>query len=206
MREGLQTVDPAVSRSKFERELGQFIGLAGEYRARGWLLVRGEFPNVVVAMIARQLTPPAVLCGVKLDFTDYDARPPSVRLVDPFSEEPYTATSLPTTLKRAVEQQGMFPPGIVMPPGAQARLLAEQPLMQWHGPDDIPFLCLPGVREYHDHPGHSGDAWELHRPTGAGRLVRILEVIDTYGLRPINGYNIALLPQITGFSQGQLPR
>lgn len=204
MRDGLQTVDPAVSRAKFDRELAQFAELAGEYRARGWLLVHAEFPVVVVAMVARQLNPPAVVCGVKLDFTDYDARPPSVRLVDPFTDEPYTAANLPTTLKRAVEQAP--PPGFPMPPGAQGRLMVEQALMQFYGPDDIPFLCLPGVREYHDHPGHSGDSWELHRASGAGRLVRILEVVDTYGLRPISGYNLALVPQITGFTQNELPQ
>jgi hypothetical protein len=205
VRDGLQTVDPAVSRVKFEREVGQYGELAKEYRARGWLLARAEFPHVVVAMVARQLNPPAVVCGVKFDFTDYDARPPSVRLVDPFTEEPYTAAALPTVLKRAVAQDAVLPPGFPLPPGAQARMMAEQALMQAYGPEDIPFLCLPGVREYHDHPGHSGDAWELHRPVGAGRLVRILEVIDAYGLRPINGYNVALVPQITGFTQNQVP-
>lgn len=203
MRDGLQSADPAVSRAKFDREIDDFRQLSGEYRARGWLLVHAQFPVVVAAMVARQLKPAAVLCGVKVDFTDYDARPPSVRLVDPLTDEPYTAAALPTTLKRAVEQEA--PPGFPMPPGAHARLMVEQPLMQSYGPEDIPFLCLPGVREYHEHPGHSGDAWELHRAAGAGRLVRILEVVDTYGLRPINGYNLALVPQITGFTQNQVP-
>jgi hypothetical protein len=78
-------------------------------------------------------------------------------------------------------------------------------LMQDYGPESVPFLCLPGTREYHDHPGHSGDAWELHRPAGAGRLVRILEIIDTYGVRPISGYNVALVPQVNGLAQGEVP-
>ena len=205
MRDGPQTVDPAVSLVKLERELDEYARLAAEYRARGWLLLRAGFPVVVFAMVARQLKPAAIVCGVKLDFTDYDARPPSVRLVDPFTEEPYTASQLPTMLKRTVEQDAQVPPGFPIPLGAQAMFVTEQALMQAHDPDDIPFLCLPGVREYHDHPGHSGDPWELHRASGAGRLVRILEVIDTYGLRPINGYNVALVPQITGFTQAGVP-
>lgn len=205
MRDGLQTVDPEVSRAKFEREVSAFRTLDSEYRQRGWLLLEAEFPRVLVAMAARQLKPPAVVCAVLLDYTDYDARPPSVRLVDPFTRAPYRADELPTILKRAVEQQASLPPGIALPPGMQGRLVAEQPLMQWHEPDEVPFLCLPGVREYHDHPGHSGDPWELHRHTGAGRLVRILEVVDTYGLRPISGYNVTLVPQITGFTQGEVP-
>jgi hypothetical protein len=26
-----------------------------------------------------------------------------------------------------------------------------------------PFLCLRGIREYHEHPQHSGDEWLLYR-------------------------------------------
>lgn len=204
MREGLQAADPAVSRAKFERELDEFRQLEAEYRGRGWLLTRVEFPQVLVTLVARQLKPPAVVAGVRFDYSDYDARPPSVQLVDPFTEEPYKAAELLTVLKRAVEQPA--PPGFPMlPGGAQGKLVTEQHLMQAYGPDDLPFLCLPGVREYHDHPRHSGDPWDLHRSSGAGRLVRILEVIDRYGLRPINGYNVALVPQIAGFTQGETP-
>jgi hypothetical protein len=96
-------------------------------------------------------------------------------------------------------------PGFAFPPGAQAKLVAHQQLMQAYGPDDIPFLCLAGVREYHEHPGHSGDAWELHRTQGAGRLVRLLEVITKYGVEPIADYNISIVLQVSGFMQSQVP-
>lgn len=82
-------------------------------------------------------------------------------------------------------------------------MVTDQPLMQWYGPDDTPFLCLAGVREYHEHPAHSGDSWLLHRAAGAGRFVRLLEVIDKYGVRPISGYNVELKPQISGFLQSE---
>jgi hypothetical protein len=88
-----------------------------------------------------------------------------------------------------------------LPEGARLPVVAVQPLMQFHSPDDIPFLCLAGVREYHEHPGHTGDMWELHRPTGAGRLVRLLEIIYKYGIQSINGYGVQLIPQIS-FQQG----
>lgn len=141
------------------------------------------------------------------DYSDYDVQPPSVRLADPFTREPYTAAQLPTTLKREIELDAPPIPGLAMPPGAiGARMVQQQPLMQQYGPDDVPFLCLAGVREYHEHSAHSGDRWELHRRTGAGRLVRLLEVIDTYGVRPINGYGINLVPQINGLTQGEVPR
>lgn len=201
----VQFVDPQVSRSKFEREISEYRQLEADYRARGWLLVKAEFPLVLVVLAAPQLTPPAIITGVALDYTNYDVWPPSVRLVEAFTGSPYKAKDLPTHLKRAVEAGPPPIPGLQLPLGAQARFIAQQPLMQWYGPDDIPFLCIAGVREYHEHPGHSGDAWALHRSTGAGRLVRLLETITKYGVQPISDYQVSLVPQITGFVQKEVP-
>ncbi len=193
-----QYVDARVSRSKFDRELDEFRSLEADYRRRGWFLLSAEFPRVEVLMAASQLTPPSLVLGVAFDYTNYDAEPPSVRLVNPFTSIPYLASELPTRLDRdvAASQQIVIqvPPGMPKP-----KLL--QPYMQWYSPDEVPFLCLAGVRKYHRHPAHSGDAWELHRTSGAGRLVRILEVIDRYGIEPIRAYSVQvqLVPQITGF-------
>jgi hypothetical protein len=200
-----QFVDPQVSRTKFDREITEYRQLEHDYRRRGWLLVKADFPSVLVVLAAPQLTPPAIITGVAFEYTNYDMQPPSVRLVDPFTAEPYRAKDLPTHLKRSVETAGPQMPGLQLPLGAQARFVAQQPLMQWYGPDDTPFLCLAGVREYHDHPGHSGDAWELHRRSGAGRLVRLLETIAKYGVQPISDYQISLQPRIAGFVQREVP-
>src|SRR5260370_24884042 len=108
-------------------------------------------------------------------------------------------------LQSSVEGAAFPVPGFQLAIGPQVRLLTQQSLMQAYGPEDIPFLCIAGVREYHDHPGHSGDSWELHRKSGAGRLVRLLEVISKYGVEPISNYRIAIVPQATGFVQGETP-
>jgi hypothetical protein len=200
-----QFVDPAVSRPKFDREIAEYRALEAEYRRRGWMLLKAEYPDVLVALAAPQLTPPAVITGVRFDYSNYDLRPPSVRLVSPFTGEAYKTKELPTDLKRSVEAGMPQIPGLVLPPGAQARMVAQQPLMQSYGPDDTPFLCIAGVREYHDHPGHSGDAWELHRKTGAGRLVRLLDAITKYGVQPISDYQVRLVPQVVGFVQKDVP-
>ncbi len=189
----VQHVEPAVSRAKFEQEVADFRSLGQEYRRNGWLLLEALFPKVLVAMAAPQCSPPAIVCGVLFDYTNYDAEPPSVRLVDPFTGEPYRAKELPTRLPRAVGGQSLQLPGM---PG-QLQVQGAQPFMQAYGPDEIPFLCLAGVREYHLHPAHSGDAWELHRTAGAGRLVRLLEVIHTYGVQPVKGYGVNLEPHVS---------
>lgn len=200
-----QFVDPGVSRSKFEREIAEYRALEVDYRRKGWMLLRAEYPEILVALAAPQLTPPAVVTGVQFDYSNYDVRPPSVRLVNPFTNEPYKTKQIPTLLKRAVESSTPPIPGLLLPPGAQAKFVAQQPLMQSYGPEDVPFLCIAGVREYHDHPGHSGDAWELHRKTGAGRLVRLLEVITRYGVQPISDYQVTLVLQVAGFVQKDVP-
>jgi hypothetical protein len=203
-----QVVDPAVSLRKFEREVAEYRSLEDEYRSRGWILVKADFPEVLVLLAAPRLKPIPVVTGVRLDYSDYDLRPPSVKLVDPFTGEPYKASALPTNMLRAVEQEAPFGgafPGVALPLGAQAKFVTHQPLMQAYGPEEEPFLCLAGVREYHDHPGHSGDAWELHRPQGAGRLVRLLGIIAKYGVDPISDYQVGLVPQVNGFVQGDVP-
>jgi hypothetical protein len=192
-----QVVDPAVSREKFDHQVAEFRRGAELHRRRGWWLLEAEFPTVLVAMAAPQVRPPAVVCGVRLDFTNYDLEPPSVVLVDPFTSEPYRAASLPTVLPRTRATQVQVPNGPVF------ESTEVVPLMQAHGPEEIPFLCIPGVREYHSNPAHTGDSWLAHRGQGEGTLFSILNTIHTYGVQTIAGYQLAL--QVVGFRPGEAP-
>ena len=208
-----QFADPAVSRRKFDREIAEFRSHADEYRRRGWLLAEAEFPHALVILATAKTQPISILCGVWFDYSNYDAAPPSVRLVHPLTREPYKWSEVPTRLPRmpappaAGEAAQALPPGVAqaLPPGvaqalaqgaAQAQLVVPIPLMQAYGDDEIPFLCLAGVREYHEHPAHSGDHWLSYRSFGAGRLVRLLEVISKYGLETIHGFEVEMTPKI----------
>lgn len=199
----VQFVDPAVSTAKFDREIEEFRNLEDDYRRKGWFLLRAQFPSVVVMLAAAQLRPPAIVSAICFDYTNYDAQPPSVRLANPFTLEPFRAKDLPTVLNRRIEGPEVAIPG--MPEGARARAMQIQPLMQSHSPDDLPFLCIAGVREYHEHPAHTGDSWELHRASGAGRLARLLETVHRYGVAPLTGYSVQLIPQI-GFETLEFPK
>ena len=189
-----QYVDPAVSHAKFDREIADYISFETDYRARGWFLVKADWPLVVVLLASNSTKPPAIVAAIQFDYTNYDVEPPSVRFIDPFSGRCLLSKELPTRLPRLI-------PGPELPiagqDGAKARLNTAQELMQAHSPDDPPFLCIPGVKEYHDHPGHSGDPWEIHRSSGEGRLIHILQVISKYGLEPVKGFNVNLVPQVT---------
>lgn len=190
-----QSVDVSVSRAKFDREIGEYRALEDEYRQRGWLLIEAAFPRVVVVMAAPQLKPPAIVTGLSLDYTNYDAEPPSVRLVNPFTGLPFLDKEVPTRLSMPLQVQEIPFPNA--PGSPMLQLAQEQPLVVGHGPDDIPFLCTPGVREYHEHPAHTGDSWQLHRAAGAGRLVRILDLVYSLGVVPLKGYKVNLVPQIS---------
>ena len=190
----VQYVDPTVSRAKFDREIAEYKALGEEYRRRGWFLVHAEYPRVLVILAAAKFTPSPIIMGVAFDYTNYDAAPPSVRIVNSFTGEPYKNRELPTQLNRSLLQQEIALPGLNA--AQRMTLQSVQPYMQAHGPDEIPFLCMAGVREYHDHPAHSGDIWELHRCEGAGRLVRLLEIIHRYGIAPIAGFGVQLVPQV----------
>lgn len=184
-----QFVDPAVSRAKFDAEIAEFRALEPEHRRRGLILLRAEFPTVVVGLVAAHLRPMPLVAGVSLDYTNFDAVPPSVQFVDPLTEEPYPLKAMPLNLMQ-------FRPELVAAVAA-APIVDGVPqvpfanLLQAETPDAIPFLCIAGVREYHAHPAHTGDAWELHRAAGAGKLYRLIEIIYNLGIKTI-AYNVGI--------------
>ena len=153
-----------------------------------------EPPTAVVVLASSKTSPPTIVTAVQFDYTNYDAEPPSVRFVDPFSGRLLLNRELPIRLPRMIPGPEMVTP---VPGGPKLQLNAAQDLMQAHSPEDLPFLCIAGVKEYHDHPGHSGDPWELHRSAGEGRLVRLLDVISKYGLETVAGFHVNLVPQVT---------
>jgi hypothetical protein len=200
-------VDPAVAVKKFEREVETYWLNKDDWRRRGRWLLDAEFPNVIVAFAAPQLQPRAVVFGAKINFENFDLWAPSVRLIDPFTLEPYRTRDLPPALNFVRRVPVQIP--VLQPqqaPGSPQPVVqgfADQPLLQNYGPDDVPFLCLPGVREYHNHPAHSGDDWMLHRDRGEGSLSFLLENLSRYGLEPLNGYQFGF--QISGFRRGEAP-
>ena len=188
-----QVVDPKVSRAKFDREVAAYRGLEATYRKRGWLLLEAEFPEVVVAFAATKLRPPPVVAAVVVDFTDYDLQPLSVRFVDPFTRERLLASNVPFQMLRRPPMPGVQPEAIaaLMQQGAVPLLH----MLQANKPDDYPFICLPGIREYHDNPAHTGDSWLLHRGSGEGSLAFILEKIWIYGVEPLSTYQVQVQVQ-----------
>jgi putative metal binding uncharacterized protein len=179
-------VDPEVSRTKLSRELDQWISQADSYRERGYFITNRRDLSVEVAFAAAITTTlgspavPVVTACVALDFSNYDLWPPSLTFLNFFNRQP----------ARPVV-------GAVSNEDGQLRNLI--PLGN-HPVTDLPFLCLPGIREYHLHPQHSGDDWLLHRGQGAGTLASICDAIWRTMARSVVGMNFQMssLPQLGG--------
>lgn len=175
-------VDPAVSRAKFEREVAGLLEQRWEHHKRGWLLMEAEYPTVFVVFAAANAHPKGLLFGAELEFTNYDVWPPSLTLVDPLSRVPYTNETLPPGLQLVRVGQ----------PNETGEMPVENFLQRGEGAGRPPFVCLPGVREYHQHPAHTGDSWFLHRQKGEGTLYFLLEKLYELGVAPVTGWQIAL--------------
>jgi hypothetical protein len=186
----------AVSRAKLAAELADWEANAAIYTRRGWLLLDRGPLHVEVAFLATVplvgvYSIPVITACVRLDYCNYDLWPPSLTFIDPRTREPANP---------AVRAPAVGPAG------------ARDALVDGHPDTGRPFLCLPGIREYHNHPQHTGDDWLLHRSTGAGRLAVICERIWQRMARNVVGLRVAVqaLPPIIGtqvemsLSQGDL--
>jgi hypothetical protein len=164
--------DPSVSRRKFEREVAA-AKAHNPFHEQGVWILRAKYPVVFAVLISSNPLPilRGVLCGVHIDFTDYDARPPSVKFVNPFNEVPLKAN----------ECSWNFPQVKILsdPTGQPGTPMAEWTLLLQAFDPNKPFICLPGVREYHDSSAHSGDSWFLHRKKNM--LVHILSILQQFG-------------------------
>lgn len=178
-------VDPAVSRAKFNDQITQYQSAEDEYIRRGWWMVKAEFPEVFIVFGTPSIAPPVVAFGALINFDNYDLRPPSVWLVDPFTRERYTMAQVPIApmpRRRNIPLEGLEQFGPAVPQQVQVDHLLQGDA------ETLPFICVPGIREYHNHPAHTGDSWLLHRNRGEGTLYFILNLLGTYGVGAIKGY------------------
>jgi hypothetical protein len=174
----MQFVDPEVTRQKFEAELECFRQLKEDYRIKGVLLVEEAYPNLYFAFAVPSLNPVPIVFAVCINFTNYDVDPLSVKFVHPTTLQPVLINQLQTRLYRKIS--------------------APQPqeLLQAHS-DQVPFFCIPGVREYHTHTYHNGDSWFLYRQRGGeGSLCFLLDNLQLYGTSYIDSYKFQI--QIEG--------
>lgn len=196
MRNGpVQVVDPVVSKEKFQHELGIFLSREDAQRKRGVILLKACFPDVELMFMAPQLTPAPSVFTVRINFSNYDLEPPSVSFINPFTGELLNASKLLTHFPRKIGVNENGEP-------------IRQNLLQFEAINEPPFLCIPGVREYHNHPYHTGDSWLLHRKLGGeGSLGYLVDKLYEYGISCLSNYNIPinLVASVNGLQLGINP-
>jgi len=167
----MQYVDTAISKKKFKDELNLFKANEALYRERGIILLQATFPNIFLAFVAKRPYPASIVFVARLNFENYDMDPISLRFVDPFTFTPLMNFGIP--FYRKLSGSGEL-----------------QSLMQ-QNKGKLPFLCIAGIREYHNHARHTGDLWFLHRKIGGeGTMGFIVEKLYDYGVLAIDDYII----------------
>lgn len=176
---GLLLVPDELSRERLVGELDDWTANAERYRQRGWLLLAQDLNDLTVdvgflAAVAfgdRHLD--IMTTCIRLRYDNYDLWPPSLRFIDPRTG----GLTMPPV--QAVDRVGTDSDEV------RNALLG-------HPIEGVPFLCLPGIREYHSHPQHSGDDWLLHRERGDGKLAVICDRVWRRMARNVLGVQVNL--------------
>lgn len=166
-------LDPEVNRRKYEQEVRKLVDQRAALEARGiFLLSSTNFPLVELVYVPRHplsvpvpgmvappglnLPPGAVVVAelpslaaqafkARFDLTDFDLRAPSLEFRNAWTDEPLSYPQMFRALEFEAERK------------SHCVLLDDHPITH------KPFLCLRGIREYHEHPQHTGDDWLLYR-------------------------------------------
>lgn len=165
-------LDPAVNQLKYDGELSRVAEQRQELERRGILLLGStRFPFIdflfvphhflrAVVPVTQQgglflpagaraaIEVPSLAASAfkaRFDLSNYDLDAPGLEFLDPWTDAP-----LPFNLMfRALQFDEHRKAHVV--------------LLDDHPTTHKPFLCLRGIREYHEHPQHSGDEWLLYR-------------------------------------------
>jgi hypothetical protein len=174
----LQVVDLEVSKQKFEQETSELIQNATLQRSRGIIFLECQFPNIKLAFCAPQLKPIPIVFAVNINFSNYDLEPLSLKFIHPLTYKTLTIQELGNPFGRNISTE----PGKV----------EIQPLALGLA-DQTAFICLPGIREYHEHSDHGNDPWLDHRGKGGeGTLGYVIDKLYQFGISAISHLSVQI--------------
>jgi hypothetical protein len=162
-------IDPKISRIKFEKEIESLMLIKHILRKKGWIIECVEFPIVRVTFLTAKVQPPIAQVTVELNYANYNILPPSVKFLNPVTFDPIIIT------------------GLQIVDGNSNNIV-----LQPHPKTKLAFFCMAGVQEYHSHPQHDGDSWDIYRYSEKDSLFYILDKIWLYCISIINSFLIQL--------------
>jgi hypothetical protein len=169
-----QYADPSVSQAKFEKELESFFEQYYHWQKKGVFLIKDEFPVCEFLFLTPQLFPLAGVFAVRIDFTNYDAEPPSVKFINPYTGKLIKRPEIPFQFRQKASLEVIALRSNQDTSNGVDICIAIA--------DEYPFICHPGIKEYHDHPFHTGNSWLRLRTEGEGRLYRILQLLHSHSI------------------------
>ena len=142
-------MDVEVSRLKFQRELAALRDDSSVFlQHRKWELVSTEFPDLAVVF---RHSKSDRRVGFRFRCDGWDGQPPSLSLFDPDKGAELSWDQWPQGSWSAADR---------------------------HPVTSKPFLCLPGIREYHIHPSHLNDPWDNYRARDSYKLRYIIDRVQ----------------------------
>ena len=186
-----QYVDPVVTKKKFLEEVNKFKELEEAYRKKGVICYRIEDFSVFLLFCVPHVNPQGIAFSVRIDYENWDIEPPSIKFIDPFTDRLLAREQIRIKFFQVKHKNNI-------------RLnirgeIMEQDLLQGQK-DVLPFFCIPGVKEYHDHPAHSGDSWLLHRLNSEGELCVLIDQLYNHSIAQTSGYSLNAQISIAGFN------
>lgn len=191
-----QFVDQRVSRIKYERQVENYERLESSYRKEGIIALSIEFPYFEFAFFAKEtllqikdlsIVPektlfirkpvPFCLFSIKIDYTNFDTMPPSISIINLFTSKKEKYVNVPPYISPDQQnKQSLI--------DEKFKSINQNVLLQDNKKDL--FFCLRGIKEYHEHPQHSGDSWFLYRTAGKGDIITILDQLQLYSIANFN--------------------
>lgn len=179
-----QFVEISVTRKKFDTEIQEYKDLESQYRKKGIFCLDISFPNITLMFAIPQIIPYPIAFAAKFDYSNWDAEPPSIIFVNPFSGENIIGNEIRIQFLQKNTNNHLGQPSIM-------DLLQSRET-------GTPFICIPGVKEYHNHPAHSGDSWFLYRTKGEGKLITLIDQLYKHSIIPAVGYNVQMNFNVSG--------
>jgi hypothetical protein len=165
-----------VTDAKFAEQLDRWRANAETYARRGWVLLSTGDLSVDIGFLQNVplggRTIPVMTACVRLDYWNFDLWAPSLTFLDPITRNP-------------------APPPVRAPDRVSPTEVRDA-LIDQHPETLQPFLCLAGIREYHNHPQHSGDDWLLHRHLREGDLAVICDRVWRRMARNVLGLSVGV--------------
>lgn len=159
-------MDPIVSERKIEEEVRNLLNIEDLMKRRGWE-IKYNYPEIFVTFNIGGTNENIPFMMAHINASNYDLIPLSVHFLDPNTRHPLSRVQSIMVRNGIPQFKGGRPLEVVV-----------------HDPPRLPFLCVPGIREYHLHPQHDNDPWHWHRYTGEGKLFTVIDNIWVCCIKP----------------------